>query len=138
MFLFALPFFIVFFRWKDAWWALIPAGIFTTIGLVVVVSMFVPQDQEVWNGILTGTVLLGMGLTFGLLWLRRGTWPTDWTKYPAVGLLAAALLAFVLGRNVQDYWAVVLLGVGILLVVTGLLPKKTKGPDEPTPPVQPS
>ena len=53
-----------------------------------------------------------------------------------VGLQVAALLAFVLGWYLQDLWAVVLLVVGILLVVTGLLPKITKGPDRPTSPAQ--
>lgn len=135
MFLFALPFFVVYFRWKEAWWALIPAGIFASIGVVVVCSMFVPQNNDLWSGILTGILLLGMGLTFGFLWLRRGTLPTDWAKYPALALLVASLLAFILGKNFQDYWAIVLLAVGILLIVTGLLPKKNK---EPTPPANPS
>jgi hypothetical protein len=134
MFLFSLPFFVVYFRWKEGWWALIPAGIFASIGIVVVCSMFVPENQDVWSGILTGVLLLGMGITFGLLWLRRNTLPTDWAKYPAVALLVASLLAFILGRNFQDYWAIVLLAVGILLIVTGLLPKK---PKEPTPPANP-
>jgi hypothetical protein len=132
MFLFALPFFVVYFRWyKDGWWALIPAGIFASIGLVVVVSMFVPHNQDLWNGILTGILLLGFGVTFGLLWLRRA----GWTMYPAIALLAASLLAFVLGRVFQDYWAIVLLVVGILMIVTSLMPKKSK---EPAPPVDPS
>ncbi len=135
MFLFSLPFFVVYFRWKEGWWALIPAGIFASIGIVVVCSMFVPENQDLWNGILTGILLLGMGVTFGLLWLRRATLPTDWSKYPAGGLLLASLLAFILGKDFQDYWAVVLLAVGIMLIVTGLLPKK---PKEPTPPANPS
>jgi hypothetical protein len=135
MFLFALPFFVVYFRWKEAWWALIPAGIFASIGLVVVFSMFVPKNQDLWNGVLTGVLLLGMGVTFGLLWLQRATQPTDWAKYPAIGLLVASLLAFALGSNFQDWWAVVLLVVGVLLIVTSLLPKKHK---EPTPPANPS
>ncbi len=135
MFLFALPFFVVYFRWKEAWWAFIPAGIFASIGIVVVFSLFVPPNQDLWNGILTGILFLGMGLTFGMLWLRRLSLPTDWAKYPALALLVASLLAFVLGKNFQDYWAVVLLAVGILLIVTSLLPKK---PRAPAPPADPS
>jgi hypothetical protein len=135
MFLFALPFFVVYFRWKDCWWALIPAGIFASIGLVVVFSMFVPKNQDFWEGILTGVLLLGFGVTFGVLWLLRATRPTDWAKYPAVALLVASLLAFVMGRNFQSYWAIVLLVVGILMIVTSLLPQK---PNDPTPPSNPS
>jgi hypothetical protein len=135
MFLFALPFYVVYFRWKEGWWALIPAGIFTSIGIVVVISMFVPKNADSWNGILTGITLFGMGVPFGLLWLRRAALPTDWAKYPAIGLLVGSILAFALGSNFQDYWAVILLVVGILMIVTSLLPKK---PNEPTPPANPS
>jgi len=60
---------------------------------------------------------------------------TDWAMYPAIGLLVASLLAFILGRNFQNYWAVILLVVGVLLIVSSLLPKK---PKEPTPPTNPS
>jgi len=134
MFLFALPFFVVYLRWKDGWWALIPAGIFASIGLVVIITMFVPDNQELWSGILAGILLLGFGLTFGLLWLRRATQPTEWALYPAIGLLVASLLAFVLPRNFQNYWAVVLLVVGVLLIVTSLLPKKPRDPATPTNP----
>ena len=132
MFLFALPFFIVYFRGRDNWWALIPAGIFASICLVVVITMFVPANQAAWSGILNGILLLGFAVTFGLLWLRRKTQPTEWAKYPAVALLAASLLAFILGENFQNYWAVVLLIVGVLMVVTSLLPKKPNEPTLPT------
>jgi hypothetical protein len=134
MILFALPFFFVYFRWKGNWWALIPAGIFTSIGVVVLVSMFIPENQDIWSGILTGILLLGFGVTFGVLWLLRRSQPTDWAKYPTVGLLAASLLAFILGRNLENYWAIVLLAVGILMVVTSFLPKKPKDPTLPTDP----
>jgi peptidoglycan/LPS O-acetylase OafA/YrhL len=124
MFLFAVPFFIVYFRSQDNWWALIPAGIFASIGVVVVLGMFIPDNMPVFEGIMTGILFLGFGLTFGLLWLRRAAVPTAWAKYPAIGLFSAALLAFILGQQFQNYWAVVLLVVGILMVVAGLRPKK--------------
>jgi peptidoglycan/LPS O-acetylase OafA/YrhL len=124
MFLFAVPFFIAYFRSRDNWWALIPAGVFTTIGVVVVLGMVLPDNMPILEGIMTGILFLGFGLTFGLLWLRRKTLPTAWAKYPAIGLLVAAVLAFALGSYFQSYWAVVLLIAGILMVVAGLRPKK--------------
>ncbi len=74
-------------------------------------------------------------MTFGVLWLRRATRPTDWAKYPAVALLVASLLAFILGRNFQNYWAIVLLVVGILMIVTSLLPQKPNDPTHPSNPL---
>jgi peptidoglycan/LPS O-acetylase OafA/YrhL len=123
MLLFAVPFLIAYLRSKENWWALIPAGVFITIGVVVVLGMVLPEGP-LFQGIMTGTLFLGFGLTFGLLWLRRKSTPTAWARYPMIGLLAAALLAYFLGDYFQSYWAVVLLIVGILMVITGLRPKK--------------
>lgn len=131
MFLMALPFFVVFFRWKDQWWAFLPAGIFSTLGIVAFLEMLVLGNQPEYEGILTGVLLLGLGLTFAFLWLQCNTRPTEWALYPAIGLLTAAVLAFILGKNFQSYWAVVLLAVGILLIVASLLPRKKQPPKTP-------
>ncbi len=99
MLLFSAAFFFVYFRWPEHWWALIPAGVFASIGLVVILGMLVPQNQPIIEGILNGVLLLGLGLTFGALWLLRGTRPTAWARYPAIGLFIAALVAFFSGGN---------------------------------------
>lgn len=129
MLLFAAPFLVVYFWSKANWWALIPAGVFISIGAVVLLTLLVPGEPAWMEGAGSGLLLLGFGLTFGILWLRRGTQPTDWAKYPAAGLLAASLAAFILGANFQDFWAATLIGAGIMLVLASLLPKRG-----PTPP----
>ena len=124
MLLFALPFFYVFFRWQANWWALIPAGVFASIGLVVVLGMLLP-DQPLFQGLLNGFLLLGLGLTFGALWLLRKTLPTAWARYPAIGLLVAALLAGLSAGNSNIFWAAALLAGGIVLVVYSFMRRKT-------------
>ena len=117
MFLFALPFFVIYFMSKDHWWALIPAGVFASIGLVGLLDLFFPTVGENISGLFTGVLFLGFGATFGALWLRRATQPTDWAKYPAVGLFTAALLAVILGNRFQDFWpGMILLGIGIFMI----------------------
>ena len=132
MFLFSVPFFFVYFRWPEHWWALIPAGVFASIGAVVVLGMLLPKNQTVIHGILNGVLLLGLGITFGVLWLLRGTRPTGWAIYPAVGLLAAAVLAFFFGGISNLFWAAALLVAGVGLVVYSFLRKKPEG--QPVPP----
>jgi hypothetical protein len=124
MLLFSAPFFFVYFRWKEHWWALIPAGVLASIAVVVVLGMLVPENRPVFQGILTGILLLGIGLTFGWLWLRRASHPTAWARFPAIGLFAAAVLACFLGGNSNTFWAVLLMAGGITLVAYNFLRKK--------------
>ena len=123
MFLFSLPFFFVYFRWPENWWALIPAGVFASLGLVVVLGILLP-DRPFTQGLLSGLLLLGLGLTFGALWLLRKSRSTAWAIYPAVGLLAAALLVGLSAGNSNLVWAAALLAAGIVLVLYTFLRRK--------------
>ncbi len=100
MFMLALPFFVVYFVSKKSWWALIPAGSFASIGLVIAMDFLIQDSLDTRVGIFSGVLLLGLAATFGILWLRRKTAPTDWAKYPAAGLFVLSILAFILG----DAW----------------------------------
>ena len=125
MFLFMAAFIFVYFRWQANWWALIPVGVFASIGVVVVLGMLVPQDQPVFEGLMSSVLLLGFALTFGGLWLLRGTHPTAWARYPAIGLLIAAVVAGLSGGNSNVFWAVALLAAGLALVAYSLLRNKS-------------
>jgi hypothetical protein len=119
MFLFALPFFVLYFWSKKNWWAFIPAGVFASIGVVVVLETLVPHEEypSLPNTLsfdaLSWVLLLGLSATFGVLWLRRKTQPTAWAAYPAAGFLAAAVLFLILGEHFQEVW------FPIILLVTG-------------------
>jgi hypothetical protein len=124
MLLFSAAFFIVYFRWQNTWWALIPAGIFASIALVVLLGMIVPQNQPIFQGILTGVLLIGFGLTFGALWLLRQKYSTGWARYPAICLLIAGVLACFFGSNNNLFWAIALLVLGVVLVVYSFLRRR--------------
>jgi hypothetical protein len=122
MSLFALPFFVAYFWSKKNWWAFIPGGFFATIGVVSLVEELVPHMEYAslpntmhW-GVYNWLLFLLLATTFGILWLRRRTLPTEWTGYPAVGFLALAVLSFILGEKFQEYWHST-----IMLVIAGLL-----------------
>ena len=97
MFMLALPFFIVYFISKKSWWALIPAGSLTSLGLAIALNFLIQDNQNTNVGLFTGVLLLGLAITFGILWLGHKSQPTDWAKYPAAGLLVLSILAFILG-----------------------------------------
>jgi hypothetical protein len=107
------------------WWAIIPGGTFTSIGLVVLLENFIPHgDFPAYSntfklGVYTWVLLLGLAITFGVLWLLRRYHPTTWAKYPAVGLLTVAILAFLLGSRITEiWWAALLLGVGAMIILS--------------------
>jgi len=134
MFLFALPFLVTYFVAKKNWWALIPAGIFTSIGLVVVLSNLFPDIAyysigNIQIGIFTSVLFLGFAITFGILWLLRGSRPTEWAKYPAIGLLIVALVSFLIGKSFEDLLpAVLLLVIGSVMVIAALAKRKVTDP----------
>jgi len=96
----ALPFFVVYAVSKKSWWALIPAGAFTTIAVIIVLPFLISDEHNTQYGLYSGVLFLGLAATFGILWLRRKAQPTDWAKYPAAGLFVLSILAFILG----DAW----------------------------------
>jgi hypothetical protein len=135
MLLIALPFFITFSASKKRWWALIPSGVFISIGLIALLDRQLPVyeyilvgDHQV--GFYTGLLLLGVAVTFAILWRLDTARPKEWARYPAIGLLAVSLLAFVLGESFDNFLPVVaLLTVGIVMLSSGILKRgKTHQP----------
>ncbi len=97
MIMLALPFFVVYIVSKKSWWALIPAGVLTSIAVVLALPVLVPGVQNEHIGLYSGVMCFGLAATFAVLWLRRKTEPTDWAKYPAAGLFILSILALILG-----------------------------------------
>jgi hypothetical protein len=122
MLLIALPFFITFYASKKRWWALIPSGVFISIGLVALLDRLLPVydyiligDHQV--GVYTGLLFLGFAVTFAMLWRLDSTQPKEWAKYPAIGFLAASLLAFLMGESFEAFLPVIsLLIIGIVML----------------------
>lgn len=111
----AIPFFAIYLWSPKNWWALIPAGIVASVALVVLLSAGFGTTFE-GTAIANGVIFTGIGLTFGVLWLRRKTQPTEWAKYPALGFLAAGLIAFAFGSSMESFWPLLLIiGGGLLL-----------------------
>jgi peptidoglycan/LPS O-acetylase OafA/YrhL len=131
MFLFALCFIVLAIWSKKNWWAIILGGIFASIGFVVVLNNFIPHEEYPslpntlkW-GVYTWVLLLGLAATFGFVWLRRKTQPTGWAMYPAAGLLAMAVLAFILGSRFNEIWLYsVVLVVGVVFVLAKIIERK--------------
>lgn len=123
MFMISLPFFLIYFSSADSWWALLPAGSTASVGLLI---LLVGVD---WPGmedtVPVGAMFLGLAATFWLLYRRRNTIGSDWARYPAIGLAVFGLLMIVLGGGMGDFWPVLLILAGVLVLLMGLRRRKT-------------
>ena len=107
-----LAFWVIYFLNREHWWAVIPGGVMFTVALVAGLDA-VFEDLE-----MGGVVLLGIGLTFGLLSLL----PTPqgrmrWALIPAAVLLVMGLLITAATTGILEYlWPAALIVVGLYLL----------------------
>jgi peptidoglycan/LPS O-acetylase OafA/YrhL len=135
LFLSALVFTGVFVWSPKSWWAIIPAGVFASLGLCAVLESVIPHraypDTLTW-GVYIWVFFLGLAATFGVLWLLRKSRRTGWAKYPAIGLLALAVLAGILGSHFDEVWmATMILVTGGTLVLALFTRKAPDGKQAP-------
>jgi hypothetical protein len=122
MFAIALPFWATLIFSRRHWWAAIPAGILTSIGATVLL-MGLWNFNDTGLALLNGALNLGISATFFLVWLQRESHPVDWAKYPAWAFAIFGLLAVLFGGDLNLYWPILLIAVGLLVLYSNLRPK---------------
>ena len=122
LFLIALPFFYVYFK-QGQWWALIPAGILTSIGVNALLT--VPLlGSFAQSTIPVGIMFLGWAATFGWLWRMHEKFPTAWAHIPATVCAILAALLLVIGSLTPYGFTFALIAGGLVLIYFGLRPRK--------------
>lgn len=120
----AAPFLILFLISRSNWWALIPGGTLVSVALAIgLLGSFEESAAEVWINVF---IMGGLALTFTVLWLRRASSPTGWAWVPALIFLAGAVLAGVFRINIFDFWPVLLVLLGVILLYSGLQARSTR------------
>jgi hypothetical protein len=115
-----LAFLIIYLINTENWWALIPAGALISLSLGLGLSVFI-DGLEVG-----GVLLIGLGLTFGLI----GLVPTQqgrmrWAFIPALILLAIGVIILLASFNLFLYlWPLGLIAVGVLIIYGVLKTRK--------------
>jgi hypothetical protein len=142
MFLLAATFLVFASLSKKHWWAIIPGGIFASIGLVAALDILVPHAEYpslpgmlTW-GFYTWVLFLGLAATFGVLWLLRKTLPTRWAIYPAASFLALTVLFIIEGAHFQEYWLVTMLLIFGGTLLLAVLDRKRMVPGQPMPKIK--
>jgi hypothetical protein len=121
----ALSFWAILIVRKEHWWALVPAGVLTT---VAVLFGLWPRLDAAGR---TAVLLIGLGLMFLLLYaIRYDEHDARWAAVPAGALLLLGVVTLVgalpLPAMVQDWWPIVLVVAGALLIVLGLTRRKAE------------
>ncbi len=118
----SLAFWIIFVTEKQHWWAAIPAGVLTSIAALVAVESVVHAEAS-------GLLFIGMGLTFGLLWLIRRESSTGWAKWPAMILLFLGLF-FPIVPRFDRVWPLILIVVGAWMLFKAVKHNKSRSAGE--------
>jgi hypothetical protein len=109
----SLAFWLVYFRVREYWWAIIPAGIVLTLAAITVIDLMPFSGM-----IVPATLFLGIACTFALVYILTGRDASfRWTWYPAaIAGIMGLIFLFFSGRLGGFLMPTVLIILGVYLV----------------------
>jgi hypothetical protein len=120
LFAVALPFFVIYFRSANNWWAIIPAGVMTTLAVIAgaAVAGWIRNGTE--GGFANAFLMGGLAATFAVVWLRHAK---PWAKIATIVLAALAVASVFFASFTEIFWPVAIILVGVYLLYTAMRPK---------------
>lgn len=115
----AFSFLLVYLAERGNWWAIIPAGVMTTIAIVAVLDAY---TSTISSG---GIFFLGLGITFALVAvLPTSVGQMRWAWIPAAILGLMGVLILIAAENLINYiWPSALILAGIYLIIRSITRK---------------
>lgn len=113
-----LSFLIIYLVRREFWWALIPGGVLVGFGLIIALSAFFPDSDE-----LIGALFIGfIGLAFWIVYLaKRDFW---WAIIPA-GVMTTLAITTALVSYTEDFQVgVMFLGFAATFALVGVVPTR--------------
>jgi hypothetical protein len=120
LFAVALPFFILYFRSTDNWWAIIPAGALSVVAVIagLAIAGFIRNASQ--GGYVNAFLMAGLAVTFGVVWLRHNK---PWAKIVAIVLAVVAVASIFFVSSYEIFWPIAIILGGAYLLYTALRPK---------------
>jgi hypothetical protein len=116
----AIPFFILYFRSADNWWAIITAGVMTTLSVLATLGIIGWIEDAEASGIPITILMGGLAATFAVLWLRHAKL---WARDVTIVLAVLTVVAVFFGSDPGTFWPVAFIFGGVYLLYTAMRPK---------------
>jgi hypothetical protein len=116
----ALPFFILYFRSNENWWAIIPAGVTTVLAVITALAIAGWIRNANQGGYANALLIGGLAVTFAVVWLRHNK---PWAKIVAIVLAAVAVASVFFVSSYEIFWPIAIILGGAYLLYTALRPK---------------
>ncbi len=120
LFAVALPFFIVYLRDAKNWWAIIPAGVMTTLAIISAFAIAGMIQDASEGGYANAVLMGGLAATFAVVWLRHSR---EWAKIVTIVLAALAVVSIFFATYSQILWPIAIIVAGGYLLFIALRPK---------------
>ncbi len=117
LFAVALPFFVIYFRSLDNWWAIIPAGVMTTLSVITTLAIAGWIRNANQGGYANALLMGGFAVTFSIVWLRHNK---PWARIVAIVLAVVAVVSIFFVSYYEIVWPVVIILGGIYLLYTAV------------------
>jgi hypothetical protein len=116
----AVPFLLIYVFDRRQWWALIPGGVVTVIAFMPTIA-----GSNLSGEFVGGMFFLGLAAVFALVRLvTLGDPRMAWAWWPAAILGGFGAFIMLMGTVAsQFFWPVVLIGLGLLILARGYLPR---------------
>jgi hypothetical protein len=116
----ALPFFVIYLRSTENWWAIIPAGALSVVAVIATLAIAGVINDSGSGGYVGAFLMAGLAATFAVLWLRHGK---DWARIVTIvlGILAVASVFFI--SYFEMFWPVAFILGGVYLLYIALRPR---------------
>jgi len=104
---------------RENWWAIIPGVILSAIGVLIVVSLLIPEGNLDWGGFI---FLAGIGIAFFMVYLvRRENW---WAIIPGGVMVTLAIVSLLDNMNFtgEETGGIFFLGLGLTFVLVAIVP----------------
>jgi hypothetical protein len=118
----ALPFFYVYFRSMEKWWALIPASAMTALAIVAVPAIAGWIRGESGDEYAMAFIMAGLAAAFAVIWLRHAK---AWAKVVTIALAALTVASVLLAARSAILWPVAIILVGAYLLFVSMRGQKT-------------